>query len=347
MIRGICPAKNAVVDLETDYQKRFARDEIKRQKLDGSRIFTCYDPELKGLDMTHPMPVVFSWEDTDLGQKEIGCSFLLVSEYEDLRDPWVYMTKDFSYSVYNLKVGTTYYWCVQKNGKRSEVASFQTAETLPRCLKIDGASNLRDIGGCVTPQGRIRQGLLYRGSEFELHMHLQPDGAEELKRLKIRTEIDLREEARDTVDFTVGELIGMRRAFLPIDAYASFFDREYRNSLKGIFKLLANPQNYPIYFHCWGGADRTGTLAFVIGALLGMPYEKLIYEYEFTSLSVFGIRTRNYSEFCAFIEKFMALEGDSLSDKAYAFLRKQVGVTDKQIASIKGILLDTQRSENR
>lgn len=346
MIRGICPAKNAVVNLESDYQKRFACDEIKRQKIDGKLIFTCYDPELKGKDMTHPMPVVFSWEETDSEQKEVGCSFLLVSEYEDLRDPWVYITKDFSYSVYNLKVGTPYYWCVQKNGKRSETMSFQTAETLPRCLKIDGASNIRDMGGRVTPFGRIRQGLLYRGSEFELHMHLQPSGADELKRLGIRTEIDLRGEARDKVDYTVGELIGMRRAYLPIEAYASFFDKAYRTSLKSIFKLLADPKSYPIYFHCWGGADRTGTLAFVIGALLGVKYEELVFEYEFTSISVFGIRTRNYSEFCDFLEKFMELDGDSLSDKAHVYLKKYAGVTDMQIASIKKILLDTQRNDN-
>ena len=346
MIRGICPAKNAVVSLESDYQKRFACDEIKRQKIDGSLIFTCYDPELKGKDMTHPLPVVFSWEETDLAGDERGYSFLLVSEYEDVRDPWVYMTKECSCSVYNLKVGTSYYWCVQKNGKRSEVLSFQTARTLPRCLKIDGASNLRDMGGCVTPLGEIRQGLLYRGSEFELHMHLQPSGAEELKRLGIRTEIDLRGEARDKVDYTVGELIGMKRAYLPIESYASFFDKKYRDSLKGIFKLLANPKNYPIYFHCWGGADRTGTLAFVIGALLGMKYEELVFEYEFTSISVFGIRTRNYSEFCDFIENFMKLQGDSLSDKAFTYLKKYVGVTERQIASIKSILLDAKRNNN-
>ena len=35
-----------------------------------------------------------------------------------------------------------------------------------------------------------------------------------------------------------------------------------------IFNRLANPESYPIYFHCSSGADRTAALAFLIEGLL-------------------------------------------------------------------------------
>ena len=39
---------------------------------------------------------------------------------------------------------------------------------------------------------------------------------------------------------------------------------------------IADENRYPVYIHCTGGADRTGTLAFLINALLGVGEDDLI-----------------------------------------------------------------------
>lgn len=46
-------------------------------------------------------------------------------------------------------------------------------------------------------------------------------------------------------------------------------------------RVFANPDNYPIIFHCRGGADRTGSLAFILNALQGVSEADLIKDYEF------------------------------------------------------------------
>ena len=41
----------------------------------------------------------------------------------------------------------------------------------------------------------------------------------------------------------------------------------------------------PVYFHCIYGADRTGTLAFLLESLLGVGENELAKDYELTSFS--------------------------------------------------------------
>ena len=52
-----------------------------------------------------------------------------------------------------------------------------------------------------------------------------------------------------------------------------------------MFKYLSDASNYPIYTHCQGGADRTGTYAFLLNGLLGVSYEDLTRDFELTSFA--------------------------------------------------------------
>ena len=335
------PPNGATVCLQTEPQAQFYRDESRRAQIDGALTYAWDALVKQGEDRSLPAPVAFSWEEHDAEQS--GASFyLLVSESADMAQPWVYITNATTHEVYNLKVGTQYFWCVQKNGRRSEVHSFYTSATLPRCIRIDGISNVRDMGGYAVDGGRIRQGLVYRGGEFELHMHLGEDGARELVRLGIRTELDMRGEAVSKVDFGTAEAIGIKRVLVPSVPYAPVFNREFAQNAQDFFKVFANPESYPIYYHCWGGADRTGTFAFILGAYLGMRLEDLIDEYEFTSLSSWGIRTRNFGEFRNFLQLFMALDGKNLQEKATNFLKNHAGLCEAELETIKEIMVEAE-----
>lgn len=341
MLKLLSPRDGAEVSLQTEAQAAFARGAEERANIDGALTYHWDDLHRQGIDRTLPLPLHFVWEEeSDAYSAERAYSYLLISEREDMEAARVYGTDELFCDVYNLKVGTEYFWCVQKNGRRSEVFSFRTLRTLPRCLKIDSISNFRDMGGYAVEEGVIRQGLLFRGGELELHMHLTPSGGEEFSRLGIRTEVDMRGEAENTVERSTAELFGARRIFIPSSPYYLVFDKEERGAIRKFYKVFTDRKNYPIYFHCWGGADRTGTAAFILGAFLGMRYEDLIYEYEFTSLAVWGIRTRNFKDFVRFLELFSALEGDSLREKATVFLREIAGLTDRQLITLYDILVE-------
>jgi hypothetical protein len=71
-----------------------------------------------------------------------------------------------------------------------------------------------------------------------------------------------------------------------------------------------------------------------------MRYEDLIDEYEFTGLSIWGVRSRNYQGFQAFLKGFMDLPGMTLQEKACAFLMQYAGLTREQIAAIEEILVE-------
>ena len=341
MIELISPIQDAVVCLQTEEQKGFFADEPKRAEMDGSFTFAWYDLQRGGTDRSIPLPVSFRWQDSE-GKEPQGDEryWLLVSENADLSDALIYAAAVPACEVYNLKVGTKYFWCVQRNGKRSETASFRTEMTLPRCIRLVGNSNVRDMGGWKVDGGRIRQGLVYRGGEFELHMHMTEESMIELVRLGLRTEIDMRGEAKHNVDFTTPQLIGVKRAYIPGIPYTEVFLPEEKPAIENSFRVLADPTNYPVYFHCWGGADRAGTFAFLIGALLGMRLEDLIDDYEFTSLSIWGIRSRNYTEFRKFLDMFLALPGDSMHEKCVSFLKTHTDLTDRQIQAIYDNLVE-------
>ena len=105
-------------------------------------------------------------------------------------------------------------------------------------------------------------------------------------------------------------------------------------------EFLSHEENYPIYFHCRGGADRTGSYAFVLGALLGMSLDDLILDYEITSLSIWGTRLRKHKLFVPFLEAFMALDGKTLSEKARTFMKTHALMKDEDIEKIIEIAIE-------
>ena len=55
-------------------------------------------------------------------------------------------------------------------------------------------------------------------------------------------------------------------------------------------------EDKPVYFHCSVGADRTGSIAFLIGALCGMSEDQLAKEFELTSFSADYVITNGKAE---------------------------------------------------
>ena len=256
-------------------------------------------------DRSLPAPSVFRWE-TD-GQPPGKHSYrLYVSEREDFNERTIVRrVSGQSAGVLHLHTAKRYFWRVEafrlrRLAGKSPVYSFTTPDRPPRWIRAPGMTNLRDIGGWPLPGGkRVRQGLIYRGSEMNNRLSVKRSGRRVLvEELGIRTDLDLRrDDAAPALDRKLVDWVN-----IPVLPYAHIFRDEQKAAYRRIFEELSDRERHPVIFHCLGGADRAGTLAFLLNALLGAAYEDLLRDYELTSLSIWGPRTRETPEFRELVE---------------------------------------------
>ncbi len=328
MIQLIQPENGISVSLQTPAQIAFAENsrDYAAPDFDWRNLTQTTDP-----DCSIPAPVVFVWEAD-------GEAVLEISGEETFAAVVRTVTAENTAAVYNLEIGRTYFWRVVCGGETSEIRRFHTEDRAPRWIYIDGTTNVRDIGGWKTMDGRrIRQGLLYRGSEMDIHKEITDAGIAELcGHLGVKTDLDLRGEVvGKRFDSPLGSAVAYH--LVPIGAYDEYFKETTPYPI--IFSLLADRANYPIYVHCWGGADRTGSLSCIIEALCGVSEADQDMDYELTSLSVWGKRSRNGEGWQMFVEELQKL-GNTRQAQARAFLRR-AGVSDETMDRIMEILVES------
>ena len=276
-----------------------------------------------------PSPVTLSWETDEI------LSVVEISESSDFSEPVRLETTENQIKVYNLKKGTEYFWRV--NG--CEARSFFTDSVSPRWIYAEGGLNIRDFGGEENSNGqRIKQGMLFRGARLE--DDLTEDGLQTLRELNIRTEIDLRKEADGKLGASpLGD--DVKYIHHPCNGYEDFLQLDSKENTKALMEYFADETNYPIYFHCRGGADRTGTVAFFLGAILGLDEKTLLYDYELTMITSPEkkmSRSRKKK-----IKLFLKLlrgrnKNKTIGKNAVDFLR-ECGVSEETFEAIRKIML--------
>ncbi len=296
-----------------------------------------------GNDKCLPSPVRFAWV---AGRGMAPCD-LLLSHDRPFGDPLVIRgVVGGQCEVFHLHIATRYYWKVttrNADGRavESAVRSFMTHAAPPRWIRAPEISNLRDLGGWPLPRNRrVRQGMLYRSTEMNSH-HVIDQAGERLlvDELKIRTDLDLRRAPEE-----VGAVLDPARVEwvnVPVDPYGSIVQERGREEYRRVFALLAQERRYPMLIHCWGGADRTGTLAFLILGLLGVKRSDLAHDYELTSLSVWGPRSQDSAEFKglrAALRPF-ARRANDIQRQVEGYLLS-IGITARQIATMRDLLTE-------
>ncbi len=260
--------------------------------------------------------------------------------------------------LYNLEKASLYYIRVvvtdAEGEHASNVTTFETSDLGPRLLKVGGIHNVRDVGGYMTSEGRTLQNMLIRGgalspSTFEAYkdINITEEGKAYMSQtLKIKTDFDLRLASENRAPGT-SEDSGLTQSPIPnanleyygANGYESIFSE--KETVRKIFSALSDEKRYPVYMHCTGGADRTGTYCFLFSALLGVSEKELIHDYEYTSFSLYGERNSKSEEpyhFKQTLERIKSdYEGDTLQEKTENFL-KSVGVTETEIYNIKAIM---------
>jgi len=193
-----------------------------------------------------------------------------------------------------------------------------------RILTLEGARNVRDLGGFHTLDGRItRWRTLYRSGSSH---RFKPTAQEQLLALGLKTVIDLREsdeiETKPSVFFASSEVSYCSRPFwgqsLPEGSgpdiqlgYIRELD-ECGQRLAAICGELAPPDALPALVHCAAGKDRTGVFIALLLATARVPRSAIVDDYVLT-------RTCLGEEYYAESRRWVEERGAAWEDYAYLF----------------------------
>ncbi len=307
-----------------------------------------YNTERK--DCFAPTPIVISWE-----SEETPLYYTLdLATNSDMENAESYVTFDKEVTFKYLFMGYDYYYRISAKYEdkliKSRIFKFSTAY-LPRTVHIDdNVSNTRDWGGYLAADGmRMKQGIVYRGGELE---SITEDGKKVmLNDLGIKTDLDVRGDGSSNAHASpLGTSVNYIETTGPyyVGHYGMGIDMigDYQAALLTEIKAFANPDNFPIYVHCSLGRDRTGTLCFLIQALLGVSEYDIYRDYETSMMSKKG---KSDTQTAAYMvnQPFTALynyilhfkKGKTMQENAEAFMLS-IGVTQDEIKSIKKNMLE-------
>lgn len=248
-----------------------------------------------------------------------------------------------------------------------------------RVLKIDGAKNLRDLGGYAAADGRtVKWGMIYRSAN--LH-ELSKKGQAELAGLGVRAVTDLRSdpEREQEPDKLPKTEPAIQYAVLPVNDEPVDIDKLARKIVKGDVKeeevmllldhrrfitdskhratwgewvrSLADEDTTPHLFHCTSGKDRAGYGAAITLLTLGVPKETVKQDFLLSNAVYADYIDETVGKIDRFagkdantdlIRKIMGVSPETI-DATFAQMEADYGSIDAFIAEGLGIDTETRK----
>ena len=266
-------------------------------------------------------------------------------------------------SVYNLIPGERYFYSVVA----ADGSVLRESCVIPKgpMRMINGiAKNMRDLGGWKAGDKTIRYGRLYRGARVDDIQSNSTAKDSFLNDLGIDIDLDLRGlppgsqgGSGEKNPWSTGDPI----QYVNIQLWHYFYHQAtqypvpeisegesadiYQSTIRTIIGWMK--EDKVVYFHCHGGSDRTGTLAFLIEGLLGVSEEDLSKDYEVTYYSGSN-RKRNsstgwfYKPMIRYMRTFAP--NGTITDQVTAWAKtrhsdKVDPLTDDEIRLLKDLML--------
>ncbi|MFE5970746.1 tyrosine-protein phosphatase [Streptomyces sp. NPDC056460] len=174
-----------------------------------------------------------------------------------------------------------------------------------RHIPFERLHNFRDLGGYRTADGgTVRWATLYRSDSLAKLADADPADRKRFRALDVTTVIDLRYpweiaakgRLPETADISWHNLSIEHRPYdqaeidPDLDPWRYLADRfaevaeDGAVELRTALEVIASADG-PLVFHCASGKDRTGLLAAVVLALLGVPDEEILADFALTELA--------------------------------------------------------------
>ena len=325
------------------------------QKDTGKSYYEITSSELNGFNargntnVSTPNKVTLNW-DYEADDEELERFDVTFGQEEDLSDGYVVKgTKERTIKFYNPYIGDNYFkvTAIYKDGgeEDSDIKVFKVEDIAPRNLYAGNMPNVRDMGGRTTyAGGRIKQGLIYRGAgnRFDNSSQIDAECQDRLtNQLKIKTEINVANSTSNNINLS-GTTV--QDCFM---AYGSVpYSNLARNSvrIRQIMDILSNEENYPVFYHCRIGTDRTGITGMMINGLLGVTFDECLQDYLFSNFAPIDNQRYPHKEsdpngddIAKYIDAIKELPGANFQEQVYLALR-MIGCSAEQLDKIIDIM---------
>ena len=219
-----------------------------------------------------------------------------------------------------------------------------------RLIKTEGAYNIRDLGGYSTDEGKkVKWGLLYRAGDL---VDLTDRDIKKLNSLGIKTVVDFRsiEEINQNPDklpdsvnksyllsIDFGSMANLTSS-IDINKGEEMMRMFYEGGIRDaqpeyveFFKILSDPVNLPLLFHCSAGKDRTGIGAALFLSAIGVDREVIYDDY---MMSAEYVREK----YAKLVEEQPELAATMTVKREY--LEAAFNVIDKEYGGIENYLIN-------
>ena len=242
-----------------------------------------------------------------------------------------------TFRLMDLMPDEVYSWKMMKSGKVVNSGQFKTYGKA-RLIGLDKLVNFRDL---YVPN-YVKPGKVYRGANPD-SVELDSNDHKTLQRLGINVQINLRTASQDPPRT---DLFAQTYSY-NISDYTDILTNT--TNVKNVVTALANSlaSGKIVYFNCFAGADRTGTLSYLIQALCGVPQGILEAHWELTSLcrwcnsKLWSYERKDYTkgELRSFVANITKLYGNDPYTQAYRYFTEKCKidktVLDKIINNLK------------
>jgi protein-tyrosine phosphatase len=183
-----------------------------------------------------------------------------------------------------------------------------------RVLVVKGSHNVRDVGGLPAEDGRrIRRGRVFR-ADYPTFVDVDADA---VTAMRIATVVDLRRGTEAALECVDWGRRGIAYRRWPLTAgredswharYTSYLTRR-PETVVGAVREVMRPAGHPVLFHCAAGKDRTGVVAALLLAVLGVAEDDIVEDYLLSAAGVDAVIARLLS-----LEMYAGMLADSSVD---------------------------------